>query len=74
MVRRTEYEVVRVMSAVFVVALRDEFGFGPKRLGKAYNELTAIAHDVQMMKTDFKKLCKERENRAKHGKKEKQAA
>lgn len=71
MVRRTEYEVVRVMSAVFVVALRDEFGFGPKRLDKAYNELASIAHDVQMQKTNLKEL---REERANHGKKEKKAA
>lgn len=74
MVRRTEYEVVRVMSAVFVVALRDEFGFGPKRLDKAYKELTSIAYDVQMQKTNFKELRIEREERANHGKKEKKAA
>lgn len=74
MVRRTEYEVVRVMSAVFVVALRDEFCFGPKRLDKAYLELTSIAHDVQMQKVDFKQLRKERELRAKRGKRVDKAA
>lgn len=73
-VKRTEYETVHVMTDVFVVALRDEFGFGTKRLDKAYKELSAIARDVAMQKIDFKTLRREREERAKHGKKAEKVA
>lgn len=40
--RRVEYRTVRVMSAVFLIALRDEFGFGQKRAMRAYKELADI--------------------------------
>ena len=69
MIRRTEYDVVRIMSAVFLVSLRDEFGFGPKRLAKAYDILTEIAGGIQERKINFDKLRQERERRGRHGKK-----
>lgn len=40
--RKVEYRAARVMSVVFLVALRDEFGFGEKRADRAYHELADI--------------------------------
>lgn len=40
--RKVEYRAVRVMSAVFLIALHDEFGFGQKRAMRAYKELADI--------------------------------
>lgn len=42
MARRVQYAVVREMSAVFIIALRDEFGMGVTRTERAYQELTDI--------------------------------
>ena len=36
---RTKYRTIRVMSAAFIVALHDEFGFGQKRAMRAYESL-----------------------------------
>lgn len=54
--RQTEYKVTRFMSAIFVLALRDEFGFGYKRARKAYDELSAIwkaIHDGELSLGDI---------------------
>lgn len=44
--RRVQYAVVREMSAVFIIALRDEFGMGVTRTERAYQELTDIWDDI----------------------------
>ena len=44
------------MSAVFIIALHDEFGFGQKRAMRAYEELRRIwkaAHDGSMSMADI---------------------
>nr|DAF79805.1 MAG TPA: hypothetical protein [Caudoviricetes sp.] len=54
--QETEYKATRFMSAVFVIALHDEFGFGYKRAKRAYDELTAIwkaIHDGELSITDI---------------------
>lgn len=40
--QQTEYKATRFMSAIFVLALHDEFGFGFKRAKRVYDELTSI--------------------------------
>lgn len=54
--QQTEYKATRFMSAVFVLALHDEFGFGYKRARRAYDELTAIwkaIHDGELSIADI---------------------
>lgn len=54
--QETEYKATRFMSAVFVIALHDEFGFGYKRARRAYDELTAIwktIHDGELSIADI---------------------
>lgn len=49
--QRTEYKTVRLMSAVLILSMHDEFGFGYKRAKKVYDELTAIwkaIHDGEL--------------------------
>lgn len=54
--QQTEYKATRFMSAVFIIALHDEFGFGYKRARRAYDELTAIwkaIHDGELSIADI---------------------
>ena len=54
--QQTEYKVTRFMSAVFVLALHDEFGFGYKRARRSYDELSAIwkaIHDGELSLGDI---------------------
>ena len=54
--QQTEYKATRFMSAVFVLALHDEFGFGYKRAKRAYDELSAIwkaIHDGELSLGDI---------------------
>lgn len=54
--QQTEYKATRFMSAVFVLALHDEFGFGYKRARRAYDELSAIwkaIHDGELSLGDI---------------------
>lgn len=54
--QQTEYRATRFMSAVFVLALHDEFGFGYKRARRAYDELSAIwkaIHDGELSLVDI---------------------
>ena len=54
--QETEYKATRFMSAVFIIALHDEFGFGYKRARRAYDELTAIwkaIHDGELSIADI---------------------
>lgn len=54
--QETEYKATRFMSAVFVIALHDEFSFGYKRARRAYDELTAIwkaIHDGELSIADI---------------------
>ncbi len=46
MSRRVQYGVVREMSAIFILALRDEFGMGTKRTERAYQVLADIWDDI----------------------------
>lgn len=53
---RTKYRTIRVMSAAFIVALHDEFGFGQKRAMRAYESLRRIwkdAHEGKMSMADI---------------------
>lgn len=56
---RTEYRTIRVMSAVLLVALRDEFGFGQKRAMRVYEELRNIWKDIHNGKTSIEDAWKE---------------
>lgn len=58
---RTEYRTVRVMSAVLLVALRDEFGFGQKRAMRVYRELRNIWKDIHDGKTSIEDAWREHE-------------
>lgn len=52
--QETEYKATRFMSAVFIIALHDEFGY--KRARRAYDELTAIwkaIHDGELSIADI---------------------
>lgn len=54
--QQTEYKATRFMSAIFVLALHDEFGFGYKRARRAYDELSAIwkaIHDGELSLGDI---------------------
>lgn len=54
--QETEYKATRFMSAVFVIALHDEFGFGYKRARRAYDELSTIwkaIHDGELSIADI---------------------
>lgn len=73
MIRRTQYEVVRVMSAVFVLALRDEFGLGTKRADRAYLELSAIWEAINKREINIADVRAERDRIGKR-KPQKQAA
>lgn len=54
--QQTEYKATRFMSAIFVLALHDEFGFGYKQARRAYDELSAIwkaIHDGELSLGDI---------------------
>ena len=54
--QETEYNAARYMSAVFIIALRDEFGFGYKRAERAYDALRDIwkaIHDGELSIDDI---------------------
>ena len=54
--QQTEYKATRFMSAIFILALHDEFGFGYKRARMAYDELSAIwkaIHDGELRLGDI---------------------
>ncbi len=61
MPRRVQYGVVREMPAIFIMALRDEFGMGTKRTERAYQVLADIWDDINAGKVTIADMRAERD-------------
>lgn len=65
MLSRVQYETVCEMTAVFLLALRDEFGIGQKRAMRAYRVLEEIGNDISTGKVTLDEMRAERDNSSK---------
>lgn len=62
---RVQYETVCEMTAVFLLALRDEFGIGQKRATRAYRVLEKIGNAISTGKVTLDEMRAERDNSSK---------
>lgn len=65
MLSRVQYETVCEMTAVFLLALHDEFGIGQKRAARAYRVLEEIGDDISTGKVTLDEMRAERDNSSK---------
>ena len=65
--RQIELEVIKEMSAAFLMALVDEFGFRKKRLTGAYDAAAELGDMLDSGKTSFEEITKKMEEIAKKG-------
>lgn len=65
MLSRVRYETVCEMTAVFLLALHDEFGIGQKRATRAYRVLEGIGDDISTGKATLDEMRAERDNSSK---------
>lgn len=62
MLSRVQYETVCEMTAVFLLALHDEFGIGQKRAARAYRVLEDLGNDISTGKVTLDEMRAERDN------------
>lgn len=65
MLSRVQYETVCEMTAVFLLALHDEFGIGQKRAERAYRVLEEIGDAISSGKVTLDEMRAERDNSSK---------
>lgn len=65
MLPRVQYETVCEMTAVFLLALHDEFGIGQKRAARAYRVLEDLGNDISTGKVTLDEMRAERDNSSK---------
>lgn len=65
MLSRVQYETVCEMTAVFLLALHDEFGIGQKRAARAYRVLEDLGNDISTGKVTLDEMRAERDNSSK---------
>lgn len=65
MLSRVQYETVCEMTAVFLLALHDEFGIGQKRAARVYRVLEKIGDDISTGKVTLDEMRAERDNSSK---------
>ena len=65
MLSRVRYETICEMTAVFLLALHDEFGIGQKRAARAYRVLEEISDDISTGKVTLDEMRAERDNSSK---------
>lgn len=65
MLSRVRYETICEMTAVFLLALHDEFGIGQKRAARAYRVLEEISDDISTGKVTLDEMRVERDNSSK---------
>lgn len=54
--RRIEFKAVQQMSAAFLMAMLDEFGYKKKRLGKAYGYCAALSDEIGDKKITYDEI------------------
>lgn len=54
--RKIEFKAVQQMSAAFLMAMLDEFGYKKKRLGKAYGYCAALSDDIGDKKITYDEI------------------
>ena len=54
--RQIEFRAVQQMSAAFLMAMLDEFGYKKKRLGKAYGYCAALSDDIGDKKITYDEI------------------
>ena len=65
MLSRVRYETICEMTAVFLLALHDEFGIGQKRAARAYRVLEDLGNDISTGKVTLDEMRAERDNSSK---------
>lgn len=65
MLSRVQYETVCEMTAVFLLALHDEFGIGQKRAARAYRVLEEIGDAISTGRVTLDEMRAERDNSSK---------
>ena len=65
MLSRVQYETVCEMTAVFLLALHDEFGIGQKRAARAYRMLEGLGNDISTGKVTLDEMRAERDTSSK---------